>query len=137
VAARLGMTAGNYAHYEKGRNRLTFVDVPRFAEALGVDTVRLIERLGIELPQSPPTRALSPAIHRAEEDAAINELLGDPEFLYLAGDIARGMRAGDLNDNQRRFILSNLRAIRQYLYEDDAMTLPGAPATVPAHKWSE
>jgi len=47
MAETLAMSEENYRHYERGRNRLGAVDLPRFALALGVTAQELTDRLQI------------------------------------------------------------------------------------------
>lgn len=74
MAKRLGMSPGNYGHYEAGRNRLGAIDLPRFAEALGVSTQALTDRLRLTKPPesreetaSPPDQTVQSARHRFYE----------------------------------------------------------------------
>ncbi len=47
VAERYGSSDGNIAAYEQGRNRFTVQDLPRLADALGVDVAYLSRRMGL------------------------------------------------------------------------------------------
>jgi transcriptional regulator with XRE-family HTH domain len=120
IAGRLGMTAGNYAHYESGRNRLGFVDVRRFAEAMGLTPEVLAQRLGLTLHyDAEALRAAAASSDLAEREAALDAILADPEFTVLFSQIGRKLKGKGLTPGERRLLLANLKVIVNTLYPDD------------------
>lgn len=47
VAASLEMSAGGYSSIERGKARMFITDIPRYADALGVEPAYLTRRLGL------------------------------------------------------------------------------------------
>lgn len=102
IAAKLNMTAGNFAHYEKGRNRLAFVDVARFADALGVEPTYLIERLGLR------SVLLAEPTHTTPATRAAQLLAQYPELSVQLAQVA-----DDLEEDDLAFLTEAVKFIRR------------------------
>lgn len=109
MAQQLSMSVENYRHYEAGRNRLSALDLPRFAEALGVSTQALTDRLQITGVAAAP----DPAPGTTHAMTELYEFFrSNPDLTDAATDLALFTSGQPLSDEGVRAIIFTYKAVK-------------------------
>lgn len=110
MAERLAMSAENYRHYEAGRNKLSALDLPRFANALGISAQALTDRLQITGAPAQPEQPPGPTTHAMTE--LYEFFRSNPDLTDAATDLALFTTGQPLSDEGVRAIIYTYKAVK-------------------------